>query len=1343
MDRSVDNDVKESLDLILQELGNFAFGRDDNEEIKLDRSVVADVHLHSCVDDEGSIIVGRDSEKHRIVNTLLDRVKDNSRGFFTLAIVGLGGVGKTTLARMVFSDTAVSSRYYNRAWVNVGYEFDLKIIGNCILSQLSSSKGEEEHQGYYLSDVELIMKRLDELVGGGGANRKALLVVLDDVWTQSHSHFEELQRMLAGGAETTKEDSSTGSNKVVTVMITTRRPDTAGACAPRLTIPLERLSSWYSWQLLQRKLGSTTRLDATTGTLEEREQILGDDIANKCWGLPLAIHALGYTMRSKSSEEIKSVIINSYIWDEGEEPILQPLLLSYLCMPPNLRLCFAYCAVFPRNHNILKDDLIHHWIALQLIQPSDGRLSTTLLAHKYIEMLLGMSFLQPTMQPSGDKSVVSFTMHGLIHDLAVAVSSGRSIILDSRNSYQSFRQENCHRQAWLTNCDDVSPRHLSGILSAQLRTLIFHGCNMQLSDDSFSSTKDLRVLDLRECWLQKLPDSICQLSQLRYLNLSGSYRLAKLSDSFGNLTNAVHVNLSGCSGLLELPASFGNLTNVVHVNLSGCSGLLKLPASFANLTSVMHIDLSGCIGLNSLIESFGNLTNVVHINLSGCSGLLELPASFGNLTNVEHVNLSGCSGLLKLPASFSNLTSVMHIDLSGCIGLNSLIESFGNLTNVVHVNLSGCSGLLELPASFGNLTNVEHVNLSGCSGLIKLPASFANLTSVMHIDLSGCIGLNSLIESFGNLTNVVHVNLSGCVGLQNLPKSFGLLQNLEHLDLSSWSCFEGLRSVLCRLTNLQHLNLSYPCCYLAEHRSHLEALKDVWVKVTNLRYLNLSMCLNPVFCYFEEKGRTEYIESISFLHMLEYLDLSHNVFLFDIPESLGELSQLQTLNLSGCVRLKRIEKWMGEKKFPKKHLVVSNCLGLQTYQFVVHSDDGRAGSSSNLAELKDVSCREVEISCLEKVTSTEEARSVRLVEKKLQKLKLVWSAASDDVPDVLSLKDEALLAELVPPHSLQCFELQGYSSEYLPSWLTSSMCSHVPNLVEITMVDIPSCSSLPPFGVLPNLQRLVLRKVVKVTRIDTVHLSGHQLSYVTWDGMESLEEIVFPTTTALDELVVISCPNLRWSADCPPKARMLVISDCDQLMMSPASEKKGEHQDAMEEGPSTSTCCTTSASPVTEVLIQSFTVPLDESKWNLLDGFAPLHSLYIMDCSERIISTEIMQRRCMSSLQLLCFSHCDSMTCIPEHVVQDKYPRELVIHECSGIKTLPQRICEKNKGGYPLVRIRNCPELNKWCESEENKNKLAHMKLIFELFGNSEADSAKHIRHRPRHKRIQFQPAMP
>ena len=107
------------------------------------------------------------------------------------------------------------------------------------------------------------------------------------------------------------------------------------------------------------------------------------------------------------------------------------------------------------------------------------------------------------------------------------------------------------------------------------------------------------------------------------------------------------------------------------------------------------------------------------------------------------------------------------------------------------------------------------------------------------------------------------------------------------------------------------MNLSLPCCYHADH-IHLEGLKEIFRKLNRLQYLNLSMLLNPISYNQPEEKNCEYIESINSLYSLEHLDLSHNIFLRDLPESLSDLYRLHTLDLSGCIRLKRLGKWMTE-----------------------------------------------------------------------------------------------------------------------------------------------------------------------------------------------------------------------------------------------------------------------------------------------------------------------------------------------------------------------------------------------------------------------------------------------
>uniref|UniRef100_A0ACD5YAI2 Uncharacterized protein n=1 Tax=Avena sativa TaxID=4498 RepID=A0ACD5YAI2_AVESA len=382
----------------------------------------------------------------------------------------------------------------------------------------------------------------------------------------------------------------------------------------------------------------------------------------------------------------------------------------------------------------------------------------------------------------------------------------------------------------------------------------------------------------------------------------------------------------------------------------------------------------------------------------------------------------------------------------------------------------------KLPDSICELRHLGYLNLSGCPGLLTHPESLGHLVNLSHIDLSGCSGLANLPESFGDLTKLLHVNLSRCRGLKNLPDSFRNLTSLIHLDLSFWSCFEIIQTALGGLTSLRHLNLSHPCCYLAQHRSHLQGLKDVMGKLTKLRYLNLSMFLNPIFYYQSEDENHKYIQScISSLSSLEHLDLSHNIFLSYLPGSPGKLSNLHTLDLSGCIRLKKIYGWMGEIQ----SLKLNKCQGMESCVYAVHSDDS---SSSSLVQLEHVNCQELEIRCLEKVKSMDEAQMIMMAEKrKVERLKLCWTIGSQGQG---SVDGNALLGGLQPPESLKCLELHGYNGEILPSWWRKSPC-HLLHLVELTMEDFPRCRSIPPLlALLPNLQKIILRRMTGIRRID-------------------------------------------------------------------------------------------------------------------------------------------------------------------------------------------------------------------------------------------------------------------
>jgi hypothetical protein len=210
---------------------------------------------------------------------------------------------------------------------------------------------------------------------------------------------------------------------------------------------------------------------------------------------------------------------------------------------------------------------------------------------------------------NNDKCRTMFTMHDLAYVLANLLSG----VFDNP----------CPLYLLVTNsrgkpADD--PYH-----DRNLRALRFTGCSeVEFNNDWFSSKRCLRVLELKESSVQKLPDSICKLRHLGYLKITEFSGLATLPESLGELTNLFHIDVSSCSGLINLPESFGKLIRLVHVNLSGCFGLITLPESFGKLIRLVHVNLSGCSGLATLPESFENLVNLLHIDLSCCHRLSDI-----------------------------------------------------------------------------------------------------------------------------------------------------------------------------------------------------------------------------------------------------------------------------------------------------------------------------------------------------------------------------------------------------------------------------------------------------------------------------------------------------------------------------------------------------------------------------------------------------------------------------------------------------------------------------------------------------------------------------------------------
>ncbi|KAI4299984.1 hypothetical protein L6164_033404 [Bauhinia variegata] len=406
-------------------------------------------------------VYGRDDDREKIVDFLLRHASEYV-DLSIYSVVGIGGVGKTTLAQVVFNDKRITRHFDLKIWVCVSNNFSVKRILQSIIESILK-------QNCNVSELEAIQKQVRELL-----QSKMYLLVLDDVWNENQDELNKLKSIL------------TCRSKGASVLVTTRLRSVASLVgAIPTTHTLLGLSEDACWSLFKQRAFGLDR--------EERAELvaLQKEIVKKCGGLPLVAKALGGLLRLKSEKREWLHVIESEIWNlsESENSVLPALRLSYFNLSLQLRQCFAFCAMFPKDEVIKMELLINLWMANGFISTS-GRLAMEDVGSEIWNELYQRSFFQD-IKTNELGQVESFKMHDLVHDLACSIAGDEISVLGDASSANLSRSTR-HIGFFGSN----KPFDLGGLRNVEsLRTLLLNDHRRCIHFD-FSTYHSIRALSV-------------------------------------------------------------------------------------------------------------------------------------------------------------------------------------------------------------------------------------------------------------------------------------------------------------------------------------------------------------------------------------------------------------------------------------------------------------------------------------------------------------------------------------------------------------------------------------------------------------------------------------------------------------------------------------------------------------------------------------------------------------------------------------------------------------------------------------------------------------------------------
>lgn len=897
-------------------------------------------------------VYGRNQERNNLVNMLVGDETAN-KTLSVIAVVGHGGVGKTTLARLVYNDQSVKTHFKLQMWVTVSHSFDVQRLTQEILESACSGC----NQGT-IKNLDTLQNVLEK-----NLESKRFLLILDDLWEDEDSnHWKLLLAPL-------KNNLTKGN----VILATTRKPGVAKLDCVINSINLDGLEESEYWSLFKDCTFSNEMHEGYSNL-----EYIGRDIARKLKGNPLAAKTVGALLRRNLDQRHWMNVLEREEWkhEDSEHGIMPALRISYEYLPFHLQRCFSYCALFPKDYEFRQDELVNIWLAQGLLHVGGKKMEE--VGKKYLDDLVCSGIFQ--------KFDSKYLLHDLLHDLAQNVSSEECLSVDN-GGIHAILQTTRHLSIitkLLYEPDDTDngisvsnsfekelikvKKHLE---SATLSTLIFIGHKDPTDRDTlkkiwstFKDVNGLRVLRLHPIPnTQPLLSNLLNFSHLRYLQLCSNYSSKSLPPEICRLYHLQVLNVFEWLNLEEIPNNFNNLINLRHFIVQK-RDLHSLIAGVGKLTHLQELKIFRVRKEREF--AIGQLRE-----LNELGGELRI----GNLENVKSTEEAKGAILIE-KASLNSLYLSWDVGHASDAHVLKGLQPNPNLKNLTITGYGGVTSPKWLTSKYVP-TYFEYVHLEKCLAWEILPP-LGQLPFLKRLEL---ISMSSISEIGPHLYGCGQYMAFQCLKvliLKDLPKLAKWVWTDQCCNLTALS---ELSVINCPELDLQLSD----CASGAEFNDRFPHLLELWISECPqlLKLSSLPSNEKMSIIYTQNAGSFEqldlikselfilgpnnpwawsminfhYLRTITLLEIrsnkyslpwenlcslvcLQKLCFKHSAVLFSLPNKMPDderclpLMSVKKLSFKSCFITGKDLSWMLLHMPMLSHLWIDQCCGINSIKVV-------------------------------------------------------------------------------------------------------------------------------------------------------------------------------------------------------------------------------------------------------------------------------------------------------------------------------------------------------------------------------------------------------------------------